>query len=308
MREPEPRKGDPAEIGARWHSARAKFLDCMDAIEAAEKEAGDSIPRFPLVAHGKRGRAFLSADEIDRDRRLRPATKERLKTRLRRAVEAYEAGRQRFGLDAMERATEAASAEMGELGHALAADRSGTPQAILAKLRVLALEIEDGGDMSGYAKGLLAAALADAEAMAAAAPSDLSVLHREWMDLTEQADQRHNGPRDCRPPYPDYDRIGELEEAIAHHPDNSLNASAMRLDVALGTFVCSVMCGETEMLEEGAIAGAVRALEACAAKGGGMALWTPQARQRGLSRLAAWRAKEAEQKHAAAPVKEPTYA
>ncbi|SMF90882.1 hypothetical protein SAMN02982917_0026 [Azospirillum oryzae] len=279
------------ETGAQWHEARATFIERIDALDAHGEAVGHEVP-WPFVSHGKRGTVYLSAAEIDRDRRLSPRVKERLKGRLERAIVAHNEARQRLGLAEIEAAVNAASEDVGRLGHALADDRSGTVQAIVTKLRVLTVEVEDGGDMSGYASGLLASALADAEALAAAS-DDLIGLHREWSALMEQVDQRHNGPSATRPDYPDYDRIGGLEELIAHYPDTGIAAAVMRLDVALGTFVGSVMCGEVEMLDEGAIVGATRALESLAASAPGVKPWTIQARQRGLERLAAHRVREA---------------
>lgn len=279
------------EIGAQWHEARATFIERIDALDAHGEAVGDEVP-WPFVSHGKRGTVYMSAAEIDRDKRLSPKVKERLKDRLERGIAAHNEARQRLGLAEMEAAVNAASEDVGRLGHALADDRSGTVQAIVTKLRVLTVEVQDGGDMSGYASRLLASALADAEALAAAS-DDLIDLHREWSALMEQADQRHNGPPATRPDYPDYDRMAELEELIAHHPDTGIPAAVMRLDVALGTFVGSVMCGEVEMLDEGAIVGATRALESLSASAPSVTPWTVRARQRGLERLSPRRMREA---------------
>lgn len=283
---------DITELGERWNAARLAFDAAIEAFGERSGEVSDRLP-WPFITHGKRGCVYTSEREIDADRRLSRRTKEGLKAKLATAQAAHDALFDRLGLGALEDAVNATSSAVGELGQALADDRSGTLPAIVTKLEVLSIEVQDGSDMSGYAGGLLAAALSDAKAMSAGPADDLAALHREWCAISDAADGYHNGPRETRPGQPDYDRKGELEELIAAHPDTSLAASVIRLDVMLGVFVGSVLYGALEMLEEGAIAGGARGLEALQASAPHVECWTLKARQRGMERLAAWRAKEA---------------
>ncbi|QCG97361.1 hypothetical protein E6C67_26680 [Azospirillum sp. TSA2s] len=284
---------DITELGVRWNAARLAFDVAIGALDDHGAAVDDQIP-WPFVSHGKRGTVYMSAADIDRDNRLSQKTKDRLKARLERTVAAHNEARQRLGLAAMEAVLNEASEEVGRLGHAIADDRSATLPAIVTKLSVLQIEVADGGDMSGYAGGLLTSALSDAKALSAAPADDLAALHREWCAISDAADGYHNGPRNTRPAQPDYDRKGELEELIAAHPDSSLAASVIRLDVMLGVFVGSVLYGALEMLEEGAITGGTLALEALRASAPHVECWTLRARQRGMERLAAMRAKEAQ--------------
>ncbi|PGH58023.1 hypothetical protein CRT60_08680 [Azospirillum palustre] len=285
---------DIVELGRQWNDARLAFDIAIGALDDHGAAVEAQIP-WPFVSHGKRGTVYMSPAEIDRDNRLSQKTKDRLKARLEHTVAAHNEARHRLGLAAMETVLNEASNEVGRLGHAIADDRSATLPAIVTKLEVLKVEVQDGGDMSGYAGGLLASALSDAKAMSAGPADDLAALHREWSDIADWLDGYHYGRRDDRYRYPDIvSHQWHLESQIADRPDSSLAAAVIRMDVALGTFVGSVLCGELEMLEEGAITGGALALEALRASAPHVECWTLKARQRGMERLAAMRAKEAQ--------------
>ena len=285
---------DITELGVRWNAARLAFDAAIEAFDERSGEVSSELP-WPFITHGRHGCVYTSAREIDADRRLSHRTKEGLKAKLQAAKTAHDAVFDRLGLGALEDDVNAASAAVGELGQALADDRSGTLPAIVTKLSVLQIEVQDGGDMSGYAGGLLSAALSDAKALSASPADDLAALHREWSDIADWLDHYHHGKRDDRYRYPDIaSHQWDLESQIAAHPDGSIAAAVIRMDVALGTFVGSVLCGELEMLEEGAITGGARALEALRASAPHVECWTLKARQRGLERLVERRAKEAQ--------------
>lgn len=280
------------ELGKRWNEARLSFDAAIEAFDDRCEEVHSELP-WPFITHGRHNTAYTSEREIDSDRRLSLRTRERLKAKLAAAKAEHDAVYDRLGLTALEAALSAASSTMGDLGQALADDRSATLPAIVTKLSVLQIEVADGGDMSGYAGGLLTSALSDAKTLSAAPADDLAALHREWSDIADWLDGYHYGKRDGRYRYPDIvHHQWHLESQIAAHPDSSLAAAVMRMDVALGTFVGSVLCGELEMLEEGAITGGARALEALRASAPRVECWTLRARQRGMERLSAMRAKE----------------
>ncbi|WP_448206473.1 hypothetical protein [Azospirillum sp. sgz302134] len=126
------------------------------------------------------------------------------------------------------------------------------------------------------------------------APAGLLELHREWSGLKTWYDTYHNlGGWHVRSQRKRYKavlgRLEALEDAIALAEIAGPVSMVVKLDVGLGEFAASILCGggfTLEIFTEGAFGAAVGALEALAARTPDVAPWTLKARQMAIQRLA----------------------
>jgi len=131
-------------------------------------------------------------------------------------------------------------------------------------------------------------------------PAELLGLHREWASLKTWYDTYHNlGGWHVRSQRKRYlgilERLEVLEDAIALSETTGPASVLIKLDVGLGEYAASILCGGGSTLDlftEGAFAAAVGALEALAAQTPEVTPWTLKARRIGLERLAAKQAAE----------------
>ncbi|TWA76427.1 hypothetical protein FBZ83_11978 [Azospirillum brasilense] len=238
-----------------WQAANREWLRLGEDMDQRHAALAERSPARPYIV-GPRGWCITRHDEID-GCRYADSTKRRLHERLDTAVAQYEAEREAAGLNELEDRWVTLAADMEGMAHQLAADRSGTLEAVQAKLTLSVALFDEKADGSAVETALIRSALADINALSAtvselmrlsalmgfgpgaeAGPGGAEVSH--LLELERQhtvADERYNAIPDSEPDevwQPALQVVADLENQITDAPITTMVGALVKLRLARG--------------------------------------------------------------------------